>query len=202
MKKLFKTLGICSLALPACLALAGGSASAASVSGSTNLTVTVPPFITLYYPTALKLTLADAGSSAIATTADVTGTEAAGVINAATLDVSSAANPYTATKSLTINDVWAVRGLTASGSVTVAITQTAITLTNGTKTISIPAAGLKVADAVTTAGAASITSALTGMTPAKGNIKMTLDMSTLNTAGAISGAYTLNSAYTITVTGT
>jgi hypothetical protein len=203
MKKLFKTLGICALALPAYLASTSGAAQA--VTGSTNLTIIVPEFIVLYYPTALTITLADVGTAATPT-ALMTGTEAADVVTPVTLDDGDDGDKYSATKALTINNVWAVRGLTPTGTVKVAITPaTAIDLTHSvdnTKKITIPANGLKVADSDNTTGGANITTALNGMTAVPGNIKMTLNMSSLNATGAKSGSYSATGAYTITVTST
>lgn len=204
MKKLFKTLGICALALPAYLASTGGAAQA--VTGPTNLTIVVPEFIILYYPTALTITLADVGTAATPT-ALMTGTEnATEEVTPVTLDDGDDGNKYTATKALTINNVWAVRGLTPTGTVKVAITPaTKIDLTHtvdSSKKINIPAGGLKVADADNTTGSAFITTTLNGMTAVPGNIKMTLDMSSLNAVGAKSGSYSATGAYTITVTST
>ena len=198
MKKLLKFMGVAVVAA-ACFSLPNHDARGASQTATTTLTVTVPPYVVLYYPSNLTLVLADVGSNKAAT-ADVSWTETDTNPNP-TLTVSPFSAPYSASKSLTVPNIWAIRGISASGSATVAIAGTS----NQTTTVSnsgtnIPISGLSVSSG-STGAATTIPVLLNGMTPVFGNVGMTLDMTALNSAsaGVKSGNYT-GGQYSITVT--
>ena len=198
MKKLLKFMGAAVVAA-ACFSPVNHDACAASQTGTTTLTVTVPPYVVLYYPTSLKVILADAGSTKTST-ADVSWTETDTDPNPA-LTVSPFTAPYSATKALTVPKIWAIRGISASGSATVAIAGTSsqtTTVTNSGNNILI--SGLSVSSG-SVASNSSISVPLTGMTPVYGNVGMTLNMADLNSTsgGVISGDYT-GGQYSITVT--
>ncbi|NTW56317.1 MAG: hypothetical protein HGB20_04650 [Chlorobiaceae bacterium] len=198
MKKLLKFMGVAVVAA-ACFYLPNHDARGASQTATTTLTVTVPPYVVIYYPTSLKVILADAGSTTTSTAA-VSWTETDTDPNP-TLTVSPFTAPYSASKSLTVPNIWAIRGISASGSAGVAIAGTSnqtTTVTNSGK--NIPISGLNVSSGSVAAGS-SITVPLNGMTPVYGNVGMTLDMTALNSIspGVKSGDYT-GGQYSITVT--
>lgn len=197
MKKQLKYLGMAIFAA-ASISLTSYDAQSATASGTTTLRVTVPPYVVLYYPSALTIVLADIGTTQ-SPTASVDWTEN-NEDPTPSLTVSST-GPYSAAKSLTVPNVWAIRGVSASGNASVSIagsTGTSTTVSNSGK--NIPITGLNVSSGSVAAGT-PITVPLTGMSPVLGNVGMTLDMSALNSgsSGVLSGTYT-GGQYSITVT--
>lgn len=170
---------------------------AATATGTTSLTITVPPFVVLYYPSALNIVLADPGTTQTATSS-VSWAEG-NADPSPSLTVSSA-DVYANNKAITIPNIWAIRGISASGKASVSITGTSgqtTTVSNTGKDIDV--SGLQVSSDSVEAGT-NILVPLAGMTPVYGNVLMTLDMDELNSgaAGIKSGNYT-GGQYTITV---
>lgn len=193
MKKQVKHIGI---AMLASLGLLGTGNNAQAVTGATTLTVSVPAFLVLYYPTALKVNLYDA-STATATANVESSENAGGTIDDPTLALTvSSANNYSS-KTINIPKVWAIRGITNSGTASVSIALNNATLTESannspSKTITVSAPKIN-------NSSANETITLTGMTPVYGSVTMTLDLSNLN--GAKAGNFVGTSpTYTITAT--
>jgi hypothetical protein len=183
--KNFKNISIAALAGLSLLAPVHAALAAQSV-GTTTLTVTIPPFAILYYPNSIAMTLKDkTDADGVNTSQNLLYNEETGAMD---LEVDPGTAPSNST-SITLANVWAVRGLSTGGNATVAITSTASTLTlsNG-GTISIGT--LKVNNTETSA-----TVALTGMTPVKGSVGMTIDMANATRSGTFTGG-----SYTLTVT--
>lgn len=185
MNKLTRIIGTCSLAALGTLGLAGNGQAATS-SGTTSLSVTIPAFAILYYPSSIAVTLADkTDGDGVDTLQDLTYDESTDTMSGEVLPVAAPSNAAT----ITLPKVWAVRGLSSSGNATVAISSSSTTLTKtGGGTIGMSA--LKV-----NGSTGSTTVALSGMTAVKGNVGMTLDMSSASQSGQFTGG-----SYTITVT--
>lgn len=199
MKKPFKNLGIYTLALSACLTLAGtASAAGIQATGNTALTVKVPSFVILYYPTALQINFADivsGGHDAVVAVNTTPMTE-----SGATLDTAIVVDAPTGllnTKTIAISNAWAVRGLTLTGTAKISITPS-LTLTNGTGTLPV---ALTVTTDQSTNMAANAIQTLHGMSAQYGIVNMTFDMASLGGASGFSGNYGATN-YTITVDGT
>jgi hypothetical protein len=171
-------------------------ASAATASGSTTLSVTVPPFVILYYPSNISITLKDRWTGA---TAGGTGTTTAftEVVDGDTLDatINPGTDPSTTT-AITISNAWAVRGLSAAGTATVSIKPkntpagSTITLTGGS------GAGSLTISSLTATSGGNATFGLTGMAPVYGDVGMTIDMADADKSDTFAGG----DGYTITVT--
>ncbi len=161
-------------------------ASAATSTGTTTLSVTIPPFAILYYPTSIAMTLKDKSvAGGVDTAQSLTYDESTDAVSAVISPGSAPSNSAT----ITLPNVWAVRGLSTGGNATVAISSTASTLTNtGGGTISIGT--LKVNN---TAGSATV--ALSGMTAVTGSVGMNIDMSNATKSGTFTGG-----SYTLTMT--
>jgi len=196
MKKLFKSLGICFLALPVLLALTGNPSQAATASGITALTVNLKPFVILYYPTSLKINLADIlTSTGVDTLNNVVLTEGGSLDANITVP---AAGTVVSERTLTILKAWAVRGLTSTGEAEIDITPS-LTLDHAS------GGSLPVTLTVTTdqgTGDTNVAQTLKGMSAQYGSINMTFDLANLGSATqAFSGDYG-STNYTITVDGT
>ncbi|UWX57069.1 hypothetical protein NY406_07515 [Chlorobaculum sp. MV4-Y] len=157
--------------------------------------MTVPPFVILYYPSNISITLKDRWTGA---TAGGTGTTTTftDVVDGDTLDATI--DPGTApstTIAITISNAWAVRGLSAAGTATVSIKPkntpagSTITLTGDAS------AGSLAINSLTATSGGSATFGLTGMTPVYGDVGMTIDMANANKSGTFAGG----DGYTITV---
>jgi hypothetical protein len=195
MKKLLKSLAIGTLALPFALALNGGKAEA--VTGTTALTVNVPNFIILYYPSALTLNFAN---MTVDPAVGDSGTFSFGVAtdNTVTKTGADLTTSNTYSRTFTIPDIWAVRGITPSGTMDISIASTSSTLTNTTAGGgSISVGSLEVTPFGGSTGASLTGVTMTGMAPKFGSVGMTLNMTSATKSGTFNGG-----SYTITVTGT
>jgi hypothetical protein len=179
--------------------LFSGSALAASASGTTNVTVNVPEFIILHYYSAITLSFDTPSAEAVSEGSSSANVDWNGsVSNAGEL---AAANLMSAkmelegtTTTVTLPNVWAVRGFSKSGTakIEVVIPAGKGTLANGDSQISI--SNVKVSSSADTG--MSIMTELNGIAKSKatfGSILMDLDFSKTNRSGLHSGGQ-----YTIT----
>ncbi|NTU68848.1 MAG: hypothetical protein HGB02_08220 [Chlorobiaceae bacterium] len=190
--KNIRSLGIAAIAG---LCLLGTGNNALAVTGATTVTVVVPAFLVLYYPTALTINLYD--SSTATATASVTSSESSPDTfgDATTLTVAS--SDVFGSKSVNIPKAWAIRGMTTSGNARVQIALNNATLSESTN--NSPAKTITVSAQKINNASNDETIALTGMTPKYGSVALTLDMSGLNTGK--SGTFTGTApTYTITAT--
>lgn len=191
MKKMVKLLGTSALGL---LGTLTPGSNVMAVTGSTTVTVSVPAFLVLYYPTNLTINLYDASTATA--TATLSSTESpADTFTTTALTVASA-DVY-GSKTVNIPNAWAVRGITNGGSARVQIATNNATLTESTnnspsKTITVSAPKINGVDN-------DENIALTGMSPVYGSVTLTLDMSALNSAKSGSFVGT-TPTYTITAT--
>ncbi len=191
MKKMVKILGTSALGL---FGMITPGSNVMAVTGSTTVTVSVPAFLVLYYPTNLTINLYDA-STATATAALSSTESPADTFTTTALTVASA-DVY-GSKTVNIPNAWAVRGITNGGSARVQIATNNATLTESTnnspsKTITVSAPKINGIDN-------DENIALTGMSPVYGSVTLTLDMSALNSAKSGSFVGT-TPTYTITAT--
>jgi hypothetical protein len=191
MKKLFKILGTCSMGV---MGVLSSGSSAMALTGATTVTVSVPAFLVLYYPTSLTINLYDA-STATATATLTSDESPTDTFTTSALTVAST-NVY-GSKTVNIPNAFALRGITSGGSARVQIATNNTTLTESTnnspsKTITVSAPKINNVD-----NDENIT--LTGMTPVYGSVTLTLDMSALNSAKSGNFVGT-TPTYTITAT--
>ena len=176
-------------------------AMAATTSGTTNVSVTVPEFIILHYYSSVTLNFAtpdseslDEGSSSVDASFDGTTT---GGTELAEANLMNAALELDGSKTtVKLSNVWAVRGFSASGSARVEVAIPAGKSTMSREGSEISVANVKVGDNSSTGS--SITTRLNGITRSNatfGNIEMDLDFSKTTRSGLHTGAQ-----YTITAT--
>lgn len=191
-----------SLSLALSIFFAGNMpASAATKSGSTNVSIVLPDCIILHYYSALNLNFSDSNGAV-----DQGGNN----WNVAWSGATSGGNQLSASNiyqvvpdlvTLTIPNAWAIRGLSPSGNAKVTLTVVNNTLTSGTSKILIKngTGDTFISDNGGHSGT-SITTSLNGITTTQatmGNVKMTLDFSQTNKAGAHTGGQYKITAETI-----
>ena len=157
--------------------------------GTTNVSVITPAFVVLSYYDTINLTLSapTSGDGKVSTAQGVSVSWNGGQ-DTQTVDAGIAATGGTGVTAVTLQNAWAVRGLSPSGTVTVAIASASgDTLTNGTSTIGM--SGYTVSSGAV-AAAASITAPLAGLSAAnstKGNVNLNLNFSGTTKSGAHTG---------------
>lgn len=163
--------------------------SATAATGLTDVSVDLPNIIILHYLDSVALTFTAASDVSLVET-NVTGSGAlgnltvAGGLTTATLDNSTDLNAL----SVTINNAYAVRGLSASGNATVSNTITTADATTGGSTVTL-----------SNPGVSSGTIALGGLgrpNAVFGNVTFDVDLTSATSSGNHTGAQ-----YTITATG-
>jgi hypothetical protein len=160
-----------------------------SQSGTTNVSVITPAFVVLSYYDTINLTLSapTSGDGKISSAQGINVSWNGGQ-DTETVDAAISGTGGTGVTSVTLQNAWAVRGLSPSGNVTVAIASASgDTLSNGTSTIGM--SGYTVSSGAI-AAAASITAPLAGLSSAKstkGNVNLTLDFSGTTKAGSHTG---------------
>jgi flagellin-like hook-associated protein FlgL len=172
--------------------------SAATKTGTTNITIVLPDLVILHYFSDLTLSFEQYSQSVNEGTAGSynvqwTGTTEGG--NAMT--TSSIKDVLPGIVSMTIPNAWAVRGLSPSGNARVEISVGEELLTSGNSRIRILSNNIEINDNAGHSGK-SITTALDGIAATSatiGNVKMTLDFSETSLAGAHTGG-----SYMITAT--
>ncbi len=172
---------------------------AASTSGTTNVTVTVPEFIVLHYYSNMTLNFATPETEAInqgQNSMDVSWSgDTSNGENLASANLMNAKLELDGTKTtVKLDNVWAVRGFSKSGNATVAVTVPQNKMTLESSEIGISNA--QVTDGTSTGS--SITTKLGGITRAGatlGGIRMDLDFSKTTLSGTHTGGQ-----YTITAT--
>jgi hypothetical protein len=163
--------------------------AATTQTGTTNVTVITPAFVVLSYYDTINLTLSapTSGDGKVSTAQGVSVSWNGGQ-DTQTVDAGIAATGGTGVTAVTLQNAWAVRGLSPSGTVTVAIASASgDTLTNGTSTIGM--SGYTVSSGAV-AAAASITAPLAGLSAAnstKGNVNLNLNFSGTTKSGAHTG---------------
>jgi hypothetical protein len=181
--------------------LISAPALAASTSGTTNVTVTVPEFIMLHYYSAITLNFAapaaealNEGSNSIDVSWDGNASNGEELAEA---NLMNAALEITGSKTtVKLPNVWAVRGFSGSGTAKVEISIPAGKGTMSASGSEIVVSNLKVSDNVSTGS--SITTKLDGISKSRatfGSVEMDLDFSNTSRSGLHSGAQ-----YTITAT--
>ncbi|NTW55653.1 MAG: hypothetical protein HGB20_01250 [Chlorobiaceae bacterium] len=172
---------------------------AASTSGTTNVTVTVPEFIVLHYYSSITLNFATPETEAINQGQNSMDVSWSGTTsNGSSLEsgnLMTAKLELDGTKTnVKLNNVWAVRGFSKSGNATVAVTIPQNKMTLGSSEIGISNA--QVTDGTNTG--VSISTKLGGITRAGatlGGVRMDLDFSKTSLSGTHTGGQ-----YTITAT--
>ena len=169
-----------------------------AATGQTDVTVNFPDIIILHYPN--SLTLSFTASDANIDEGGLSATDALGVT--ASLDANIipliAGDTYdTDTVAATVSNVWAVRGITASGNIDVAVNLDAATASNGTSDAVM--SGLQVQTASVAAGDPIQVAApgLRAVNATAGDIVFDLDISGVTASGDHTGIQ-----YTITATAT
>ncbi|NTV61802.1 MAG: hypothetical protein HGA77_10925 [Chlorobiaceae bacterium] len=174
---------------------------AASTSGTTNVTVTVPEFVILHYYSSIALNFAtpdtealDQGENSMDAAWDGTTSNGSSLASA---NLMTANIELDGTKTtVTLNNVWAVRGFSKSGNASVSITLPGDRMTLGSSEIEISNA--KVTDG--TNMSSTITTKLNGITKANatvGGVRMDLDFSKTTLSGAHTGGRYMITATTI-----
>lgn len=169
-----------------------------AATGQTDVTVNFPDIIILHYPNSLTLNFT--ASDANIDEGGLSATDALGAT--ASLDANIipliAGDTYdTDTVAATVSNVWAVRGITASGSIDVAVNLDAATASNGTSDAVMSA--LQVQTASVAAGDPIQVAApgLRAVNATVGDIVFDLDISGVTASGDHTGIQ-----YTITATAT
>ena len=175
-------------------------AFAASTSGTTNVSVRVPEFIVLHYFSTITLNFDTPTAEAIDEGKSDVDVDWNGSSNGNGLDANSLMNAsleLDGTKtSVSLNKVWAVRGLSKSGNARVEVTVPSNTLQNGSSTITM--SNVKVSDGAQSGS--SITTKLNGISKSRattGNLEMELDFSNTSRSGSHTGGMYTISATTI-----
>ena len=175
--------------------------AAATTSGTTNVTVTVPEFIILHYRSSVTLNFATPDSEALnegsnSVDAAWDGTTSGGT-DLAEANLMNAALELDGSKTtVKLSNVWAVRGFSRNGNAKVEVTVPAGKAVMSNEGSEISISNVKVGD--NTTSGSSITTKLNGITKNNatfGNIEMDLDFSMTSRSGLHSGAQ-----YTITAT--
>lgn len=172
-------------------------AMAASTCGTTDVCVRVPEFIVLHYFSTITLNFDTPNAQAIDEGTNDVDADWNGNANGNSLDASNLMNAsleLDGNTTVTLNNVWAVRGFSTSGNARVEVSVPAghDTMSNGDSKITM--SNVKVSDG--SQSGSSITTKLNGMSNATvGNIDMDLDFSKTTRSGSHTGAQ-----YTITAT--
>jgi hypothetical protein len=160
-----------------------------SITGHSMLHVVVPPYLLLYYPTDLTIVL-DQEPWDETPTASTTYEEGGIQLNVPI--ATETGNIYSSnSRKVVVPDVWAVRGITDSGTVRVQIGGVSEMVGPGGKKISL--SNMKINDVSN-----NEVVTLNGMNPVFGTISMELNLGNLNQSGVKSGTY--STAFSITVT--
>jgi len=176
-------------------------ATAATTSGTTNVTVTVPEFIILHFYSSVTLNFATPDSEALnegsnSVDAAWDGTTSGGT-DLAEANLMNAALELDGSKTtVKLSNVWAVRGFSRNGNAKVEVSVPAGKAVMSNEGSEISISNVKVGD--NTGTGSSITTKLNGITRNNatfGNIEMDLDFSRTSSSGLHTGAQ-----YTITAT--
>jgi hypothetical protein len=185
----------------AILTTISGPLMAATTSGTTNVTVTVPEFIVLHYYSSIALNFTTPASESVdqgSNSMDVTwdgSTSNGSSLSSSNLIGAKLELDGTAT-TVKLNNVWAVRGFSKSGNATVSITLPGNKMTLGASEIGISNA--QVTDGTMTGS--TITTKLNGITKTGatiGGIRMDLDFSKTTLSGTHTGGSYMITATTI-----
>jgi len=176
--------------------------SGASKTGTTTLSITLPDCIILHYYSTLNLTFeeysqaVDEGGSGTWNVQWSGAAEGGNQLSASTIQ-----NVLPGTVTMTIPNVWAVRGLSPSGNAKVTLTVVNSQLVSGSSKITIlSGSGQTQIDDNAGHSGTSINTSLNGIAASNatiGNVRMTLDFSQTNMAGAHSGGQYKITAETI-----
>ncbi|NTW55656.1 MAG: hypothetical protein HGB20_01265 [Chlorobiaceae bacterium] len=176
--------------------------SAATKTGTTNVSIVLPDLVILHYYSALNLTFEQYTQSVNEGSGGTYNVQWSGTTDSGnTMTTSSLQNVLPGTVSMTIPSVWAVRGLSPSGNAQVSISVLNSQLVSGNSKVTIltGTGNTEINDNAGHSGT-SITTALKGITAANatiGNVKMTLDFSQTTLAGAHSGGQYMITAVTL-----
>jgi hypothetical protein len=190
------------LAASAALSLYPPHARAATKTGSTTVSIVLPDLIILHYYSALNLTFEQYTQSVNEGSAGTYNVQWTGTTDSGgSMTTSSIKDVLPGTVSMTIPNVWAVRGLSPTGNAQVTISVLNSQLVAGSSKVSI-VTGSGLTEINDNAGHSGtvITTPLNGITAANatiGNVKMTLDFSQTKLAGAHTGGQYMITAVTL-----
>ncbi len=185
-----------------CTSLLPGIVSAATKTGTTNVSIVLPDLIILHYYSALNLTFEQYTQSVNEGSAGTYNVQWSGTTDSGnTMTTSSLQNVLPGTVSMTIPSIWAVRGLSPSGNAQVSISVLNSQLVSGSSRVTIltGSGNTEINDNAGHSGT-SITTALNGITSDNatiGNVKMTLDFSQTTLSGAHIGGQYMITAVTL-----
>lgn len=167
------------------VALSLSSFASAAVSGTTDFRVVLPEVLVLYHWDDALLTLTNtASSTAINDTTTRTGSIELGAATAAIntdVDTTGSASALSTSVAVTLQNAWAVRSLSSSAGVSLALTNPNSTLTS----VQDQTSKIITSDASLSSGSLTGTTITipSGFAPVLGNINFNLDLSGANSAG-------------------
>ena len=177
------------LAVSALVLSVASAASAAPVNGSTDFRVVLPEVLVLYHWDDVVLNLTGGSIAQNDGTLTRTGTAAIGATTA-TIDspaINATADALKAKMKVTLKDAWAVRNLSTTTGVSLALTNPNSKLTSTVdKTSFLTTTGAvleSASDKVTAPKKAATLSIASGWTPVTGDIVFDLDLSQANSSG-------------------
>ncbi|NTU98017.1 MAG: hypothetical protein HGA62_09435 [Chlorobiaceae bacterium] len=182
--------------------LCTAGAAAATKTGTTTISIVLPDLIILHYYSALTLAFEQYSQSVSEGSGGNYNVQWTGTTDSgSSMTTSSIQDVLPGTVSMTIPNVWAVRGLSPSGNAQITISVPKSQLASGTSRVNIMTGSGKteISDNAGHSGT-SITTPLNGITAANatiGNVKMTLDFSQTTLAGAHTGGQYMITAVTL-----
>lgn len=200
LKSAFSALALSTVLQSACFSTP--AAEAATKTGNTTLSITLPDCIILHYYSALNLTFEEYAQAVDEGGSGTWNVQWSGAADGGSqLSASTIQDVLPGTVAMTIPNVWAVRGLSPSGNAKVTLTVVNSQLVSGSSKITIlSGAGQTQIDDNAGHSGTSINTSLNGIAASNatiGNVRMTLDFSQTNMAGAHSGGQYKITAETI-----
>jgi hypothetical protein len=195
-------LALALLAMLSIVCLTTPASEASTKTGSTTVSITLPDCIILHYYSALNLKFEEYSQAVDQGGSGTWNVQWSGAADGGSqLSASTIQDVLPGTVTMTIPNVWAVRGLSPSGNAKVTITVVNNQLVSGSSKITIlNGAGQTQIDDNAGHSGTSINTSLNGLTTSTatiGNVLMTLDFSQTNMAGAHSGGQYKITAETI-----
>ncbi|MBM3162521.1 MAG: hypothetical protein FJZ79_04235 [Chlorobi bacterium] len=177
-------------------------ASGATKTGSTTVSITLPDCIILHYYSALNLRFEDYSQAVDEGGGGSWNVQWSGAADGGSqLSASTIQDVLPGTVAMTIPNVWAIRGLSPTGTAKVTISVVNNQMLSGSSKITIlSGAGQTRIDDNAGHSGTSINTSLNGLTTSSatiGNVRMTLDFSQTNMAGTHSGGQYKITAETI-----
>ncbi len=175
------------------LALSVSSFASAAISGSTDFRVTLPEILVLYHWDDAHLILEEVGTTAAndsddreisdTTTRELTSNLGSDSYTINT-DVNTTSAAFPTSISVTLKNAWAVRNLSTTSGVNLALTNPNSTLTSvADQTSSVTTSGAVLESAGLTGSGSNTVTINSGFAPVLGDIKFDLDLTGANSAG-------------------